>query len=177
MMSGVRATLTIVTLAIVGLAACGDDGNDTRVQARQATERAAEFRSEQVAVTTTTVTADDRAADDASDETAAPPTTSPPTTATVPPTGVVVQIIALDNSFRPEVVEIDVGDEVLWENRGINEHDVLRVEGDGWGVEVEDFQPGDVYAHVFTKPGEYDYYCSIHGNETVGMTGTIVVKA
>lgn len=93
----------------------------------------------------------------------------------VEPTGVVVQVIALDNSFRPQVVEVAVGDEVAWQNRGMNEHNVLRVEGEGWGVEVADFQPGAVYSHVFTEPGEYRYYCSIHGSTEVGMVGTVVV--
>ena len=93
----------------------------------------------------------------------------------VEPTGVVIPVIALDNSFRPEIVEISVGDEVLWENRGLNEHNVLHVEGADWGVEVEGFQPGDEYSHVFTEPGEYRYYCSIHGSTEVGMVGTVVV--
>jgi plastocyanin len=90
-------------------------------------------------------------------------------------TGVVVPVIALDNSFRPQSLEINVGDTVEWENRGENEHNVLSIEGDDWGVEVTDFQPGDVYAHVFAEPGEYAYFCSIHGNQEVGMVGTITV--
>jgi plastocyanin len=100
-----------------------------------------------------------------------------PTVVTVTPTGVVVQITALDNSFRPQSIEINIGDEVVWENRGRNEHNVLRVEGDGWGVEAPSFQPGDRYGFVFSEPGEYDYFCSIHGNEQAGMTGTIIVSA
>jgi plastocyanin len=101
----------------------------------------------------------------------APEATAPP----VESTGVIVPVIALDNTFRPQVIEIDVGDEVLWENRGLNEHNALSVEGEEWGVEVEAFQPGDIYAHVFTEPGEYRYYCSIHGNEDIGMIGTVIV--
>ena len=89
--------------------------------------------------------------------------------------GNVVAVIALDNSFRPQSLEITVGDTVEWENRGENEHNVLSIAGDDWGVEVTDFQPGDVYSHVFTEPGEYAYFCSIHGNEEVGMIGTITV--
>ena len=88
-----------------------------------------------------------------------------------------VPVVALDNSFRPQSIEIHVGDEVVWENRGANEHNVLSIESDTWGVEVADFQPGAVYAHVFTEPGEYQYFCSIHGNEQVGMVGTIIVSA
>jgi plastocyanin len=67
------------------------------------------------------------------------------------------------------------GTTVVWTNRGRNEHDVLPAEGDGWGVEVEDFQPGDVYRHAFDEPGTYHYYCSIHGTTTEGMVGAVVV--
>ena len=58
---------------------------------------------------------------------------------------------------------------------GHRDRERLPVEGAAWGVEVDGFQPGDVYAHVFTEPGEYRYYCSIHGNEDVGMVGTVIV--
>ena len=94
----------------------------------------------------------------------------------VAPTGVVQSVVTLDNSFRPQALEVHVGDTVEWENRGNNEHNVLSIEGDDWGVEVTEFQPGDVYTHVFTEPGEYAYYCSIHGSEQAGMVGTITVN-
>jgi plastocyanin len=90
-------------------------------------------------------------------------------------TGVVVSVVTLDNSFRPQMVEAHVGDTVEWENRGHNEHNVLSIVGSDFGVEVTDFQPGDKYTHVFTEPGEYAYYCSIHGTKTGGMTGTVTV--
>lgn len=175
MMSPVKITLAVI--ALVCLSACGDDGNDVGLANRQAAERAAEFRLQQVATTTTiTVAAAPATVVDDGDEMATPAPTPEPTTPPVEPTGVVIPVYAIDNTFRPEVIEINVGDEVLWENRGQNEHDILRVEGDGWGVEAYGFQPGAVYAHVFTEPGEYAYYCSIHGNETVGMIGTIIVN-
>jgi plastocyanin len=94
----------------------------------------------------------------------------------IAPTGVVVPVVALDNSFRPQQLEVHVGDTVSWENRGNNDHNVLSVETGEWGAEVTEFNPGDVYTHVFTQPGEYAYYCSIHGSEHAGMTGTITVK-
>ena len=98
------------------------------------------------------------------------------TTETASPTGVVVPVVALDNSFRPQALEVHVGEAVEWENRGNNEHNVLSIEGDDWGVQVTEFQPGDVYTHVFTETGKYAYYCSIHGSEQAGMVGTITVK-
>jgi plastocyanin len=44
-------------------------------------------------------------------------------------------------------------------------------------VTVDEFQPGDEYRHVFSEPGEYRYYCTIHGTAEVGMVGTVVVGA
>ena len=121
--------------ALVGVAltvaACGDDGPDVAAQEERAAALAAEYRASQESTTTTAPVADD-----ASDDPAEPPAaTMPP----FEPTGVVVPVIALDNSFRPEVIEINVGDEVLWENRGLNEHNALSVVGENWGVEVEQF--------------------------------------
>lgn len=156
-------------VAAVALTSCGDDANDGAYQMRRAAVLAAEIRS-----TTTTAPADGPAsgsADGSGDE-VAPVETAPE----VEPTGVVVPVFALDNSFRPQMVEISVGDEVIWENRGLNEHDLLYVETGEWGVEAALFQPGDVYSRVFTEPGEYDYYCTIHGTAEVGMIGTVVVR-
>jgi plastocyanin len=94
---------------------------------------------------------------------------------TYPPNGEVVNVLSLDNTFRPETIEISAGTEVVWTNGGRNDHNVLPVEGDDWGVQAEDFVPQDVYSHVFTTPGTYPYYCSIHGTTEVGMIGTVIV--
>ena len=97
---------------------------------------------------------------------------------TFPPNGEVVEVRALDNSFRAETIEIVAGTEVLWVNRGRNEHNVLPAGGVGdYGVERDAFEPGDEYAHVFDTPGVYPYYCSLHGTEDVGMIGTVVVTS
>jgi plastocyanin len=84
-------------------------------------------------------------------------------------------VSALDNSFRPENIQVTAGTEVMWTNKGRNAHNALHVDGDDWGVEVDDFQPGDVYSHTFDEPGVYRYYCSIHGSTDAGMIGTVVV--
>jgi len=89
--------------------------------------------------------------------------------------GTTVTVQSLDNTFRAPDIQVKPGTTVTWTNEGRNEHDVLPVEGDAWGVEVEGFQPGDSYEHTFTEPGVYDYYCSIHGTTTAGMVGTVVV--
>jgi plastocyanin len=89
--------------------------------------------------------------------------------------GVLEDVDAIDNTFRPETVEVPAGTEVHWTNRGRNEHNVLPVDGDEWGVEAEAFAPEDEYTHRFTEPGTYAYYCSLHGTTTQGMVGEIVV--
>jgi plastocyanin len=89
--------------------------------------------------------------------------------------GTDVRVSSLDNTFRVENIQVVPGATVTWTNDGRNEHDVLPVEGDAWGVEVEGFQPGASYEHTFTEPGVYHYYCSIHGTTTAGMVGTVVV--
>ena len=86
------------------------------------------------------------------------------------------EVTALDNSFRPEGIEVAAGTEVVWTNKGRNEHNILHVDGNDWGVEVDDFQPGAVYSHTFDQAGVYRYYCSIHGTTDAGMIGTIVVS-
>ena len=90
--------------------------------------------------------------------------------------GTEVDVQSLDNTFRVQNIQVAPGTTVTWTNVGRNEHDVLPVEGDAWGVEVEDFQPGDVYRYTFSESGVYDYYCSIHGTTTAGMIGTVVVE-
>lgn len=92
----------------------------------------------------------------------------------ISPSGIVIEIDSLDNTFRPDRIEVEIGTEVVWRNVGHNEHDVLAVEGD-WGIEKGDFAPGAEYRHVFTKPGENRYYCTVHGIPDAGMVGTVIV--
>jgi plastocyanin len=89
--------------------------------------------------------------------------------------GTAVRVSSLDNTFRVENIQVAPGTTVTWTNDGRNQHDVLPVEGDAWGVEVGAFEPGDSYEHTFTESGVYRYYCSIHGTTTAGMIGTVVV--
>jgi plastocyanin len=86
-----------------------------------------------------------------------------------------VGVTSLDNVFRAPVIQVRPGTTVTWSNRGRNQHDVLPVEGDAWGVDLGDFEPGDTYSHTFDAAGTYDYYCSIHGTTTTGMVGTVIV--
>lgn len=190
-----------IAVSVVGVG-CSDDGNDgwvaagerVQIEAGSADVAAVGGSSGASAHDESTGAADARVGTDSDvdapvDDDAAP--------ITVEPTGVEVRVIAIDNLFRPEVIEVNVGDDVVWENRGMNEHDIVSVVGpaavagasgglqwsrttaDGveWGVSANGFQPGATFRVRFAEPGEYRYYCSVHGNERVGMPGIVRVSA
>jgi plastocyanin len=146
-----RSTPLLAVVAVVALAvgACGDDGDGA------ATPTDAESS---VTSAATTDAADDGAG------------------ASVPANGEVVEVLTLDNNFRPEELEIVAGTAVRWENGGRNDHNIVPVDDtQDWGVDIADFVPGDVYEHVFTSPGTYAYYCTLHGTAEAGMVGAVVV--
>jgi hypothetical protein len=114
------------------------------------------------------------------------------TISTVPPNGESITIQVLDNSYRPSDYEIKAGTEVVFENRGRNDHNILpeSVKDDAgltallasdmsptsWGTASTAFTPGDSYKHLFNVPGVYKFYCSIHGAPGAGMYGTLTVS-
>lgn len=122
---------------------------------------------------------------DDGESTSAETTTTPVSVSTVaaadeefPANGVVESVLALDNNYIPQVLEIAAGTEVLWENNGRNVHDVIPADdltATSWGVLQAEFEPTDTYSYVFTKPGTYTYFCTIHGTPTAAMFGTIIV--
>lgn len=84
-------------------------------------------------------------------------------------------VIAADNRFDPVRIEVAPGTEVVWVNRGRNDHDLTSDSEAEFGAVAADFKPGDEYRFVFAEPGEYPYHCKIHGTSEIGMIGTIVV--
>ena len=113
-------------------------------------------------------------------EPASTPASTPAPVVTYAPNGEVMEVVAIDNNFLPQALTVAAGTEVKFANNGRNDHNVVP-EGDleltTWGVQVEDFLPGDTYSYVFTTPGTYVYYCTIHGTSTAGMFGSIEVTA
>ena len=87
-----------------------------------------------------------------------------------------VGVDAFDNLFRRAEIRVERGTEVVWTNKGRSDHDVMPVASDGrrdeWGVGPDEFGPDATYAHRFTEPGTYEYYCTLHGTKTKGMVGT-----
>jgi plastocyanin len=117
-------------------------------------------------------------ADQPAESTPPPPPPSPgssePGEPPAPPSESVI-VVAADNRFEPQEIEIAPGTEVVWVNRGRNDHDLMSDSAAEFGAVAADFKPGDEYRFVFTEPGEYPYHCTIHGTSEVGMIGTIVV--
>ena len=190
-----------IAVSVVGVG-CSDDGNDgwvaagerVQIEAGSADVAAVGGSSGASARDESTGAADARVDTDSGVDAPVADDAAP---ITVEPTGIEVRVIAIDNLFRPEVIEVNVGDDVVWENRGMNEHDIVSVVGpaavagasaglqwsrttpDGveWGVSADGFQPGATFRVRFAEPGEYRYYCSVHGNERVGMPGIVRVSA
>ena len=150
-------------LAVGAISACGADGIDAYSAALD--ELPAPVRTLPPATTAPPIE---------------PGETSPPVTTVAPaaPNGEVAEVRSLDNTYRLADIEVAAGTEVLWINGGRNDHNVLPVdESQAWGIDTEDFTPGDEYRHLFDTPGTYLYYCSIHGTTTVGMVGSVKVVA
>lgn len=99
---------------------------------------------------------------------------------TYPASGATDSVVAIDNNFLPQTLTVVAGTEVVFTNNGRNAHNLVPAddpEATTWGVLETGFQPKSTYSRVFTTPGTYIYYCTIHGSPKAGMVGTIVVTA
>jgi plastocyanin len=83
-------------------------------------------------------------------------------------------------SLNPADIAIDQGDTVTWRWVGADKnHDVVAYPGEAeqydshpGGAPAVDAPPGGTFAHTFTIPGNYRYFCSNHSN----MQGTVAVR-
>ena len=78
--------------------------------------------------------------------------------------------IKVDNfTFTPETLTVPVNSTVTWTNKDDVPHVIASPDGvfRSKGLDTDDH-----YSYTFTKPGTYDYFCSIHPK----MTGKIVVQ-
>jgi plastocyanin len=87
-----------------------------------------------------------------------------------------VTVQARDNSFVKPYIEVKAGTEVTFDNRGRNVHNVVpTTDGSFAEIPAEEFDAGDSGEVTFAQPGDYAYYCSLHGTPTKGMIGAIRV--
>lgn len=80
--------------------------------------------------------------------------------------------IAIDNfAFGPARLTIAAGTKITWVNHDEEPHTVNSVEK-AVSFKSAALDTGDQFSFVFSQPGAYKYFCSIHPY----MVGTIVVK-
>ena len=90
-----------------------------------------------------------------------------------------VDVAVVDNTFDPAYVTVSPGTKVTWKNDGRNDHNLVPVDkGSFEGIDRDEFGPGKVHSASFDDPGDYAYYCSIHGTKNLnGQSGVIRVEA
>jgi plastocyanin len=91
-----------------------------------------------------------------------------------------VTVTVVDNAFEQRYIRVDPGTTVTWVNEGTNNHNVIpSVEGafapseDGELPGHQD--PPTEVTVTFGDPGEFPYYCSLHGTPTAGQNGFVLV--
>jgi plastocyanin len=78
--------------------------------------------------------------------------------------------VKIDNfSFGPTALTVPVGTTVTWTNRDDIPHTVVSTDG---VFKSKALDTDDKFSFVFSKPGTYSYFCSIHPK----MTGQVVVQ-
>ena len=86
------------------------------------------------------------------------------------------EVDALDNVFKAKFVTVKAGSTITFRNNGRNIHDIIpSVDLAFKPVEAGAFDAGTAAKITFDKPGDYPYYCSLHGTTTKGMIGAVRV--
>ena len=75
-----------------------------------------------------------------------------------------------DFAFVPAVLNVSVGETVTWTNQDDDPHAVVANDKT---FRTRALDTGEVGSIVFSQPGEYGYYCSLHPH----MTAKIIVTA
>ena len=80
------------------------------------------------------------------------------------------QQVKIDNfTFAPGAVTVPAGTTVQWVNRDDIPHTVVSTDN---AFKSKVLDTDQEFSYTFTKPGKFDYFCSIHPK----MTGTVVVQ-
>lgn len=72
-------------------------------------------------------------------------------------------------TFSPATLNASIGTKVTWKQNDQANHKIVSREGI---FSSNDLKTGDEFSFVFTKTGEYNYYCEIHPS----MNGRIIIK-
>ena len=80
------------------------------------------------------------------------------------------EILIEDFKFKPETVQISVGDTVTWVNMDSAPHTATS---NNEGFDSGGLSEGESFSFTFEEAGNYDYICTFHPN----MKGEIIVEA
>lgn len=81
----------------------------------------------------------------------------------------VVQVTIKNFDFQPMAVSVPVGGSVTWTNHDGEPHTVTSI---GGAFRSEALDEDDSYTFRFTRPGVYQYICTIHPK----MRATVTVR-
>jgi plastocyanin len=73
-----------------------------------------------------------------------------------------------NKSYKPNPIEIPVGNSIVWTNGDFVSHSVTAIKGE---FDSNILYAGKVFKHNFDEVGVYDYYCMLHPS----MVGRILV--
>lgn len=80
--------------------------------------------------------------------------------------------VKIDNfSFGPVTVTVPVGTTVTWTNRDDIPHTIVSTD-DPKAFKSKVLDTDEKFSFAFSKPGTYQYFCSIHPK----MTGKVIVQ-
>lgn len=71
--------------------------------------------------------------------------------------------------FSPEVLEVDAGDTVVWQNKDIVPHNATAT---NHGFQSPTISPNGTWKFKTRKKGQYPYQCTLHPT----MKATLIVK-
>jgi plastocyanin len=108
------------------------------------------------------------------------PTPFPTPGAELPGTGedpaipvVELTVTIIDSQFDPPELTVPTGATIIWNQNGALPHTITAEDG---AFDSGPLSSGQTYSYIFDEPGEFPYYCSLHGGPGgVGMAGVIIV--
>jgi plastocyanin len=94
------------------------------------------------------------------------------------PAGPTVDVTITDTTFAPAEVSVPAGATVRWTSSSRTErHNIIPVVDGSFTEHKNLIKPGESVTSRFSKPGDYAYYCQIHGSPTTGQRGVVRVTA
>ncbi|MFB6173700.1 MAG: plastocyanin/azurin family copper-binding protein [Halobacteriales archaeon] len=166
----------------VALAGCGGRGGETGgATDTEAEPTTASMETTAASMETTAASMETTAAESPRSTRTPTPTATPTRTPTETPTptpGSASASVAVPGfEFSPIRLEVEPGTTVGWTNEHSVGHNVVSDQfhdkAAAWDFESATLAQGETTTYTFEESGVYEYYCSIHGAET--MSGAVLV--